>query len=112
MDQFKKYLQENRSELDSDTPRPMVWDRIEHELPAPAKAAGIMRMVAWSAAACVLVMAGVGISRFARNEERVTSYGLREVANNKLRDTSYGLREVANNKLRDTSYGLREVTTN
>jgi hypothetical protein len=61
MDQFKKYLQENRNELDSDTPRPMVWGRIEHELPAPVKSLSIMRVVAWSAAACVFVLVGVGV---------------------------------------------------
>lgn len=105
MDPFKKYIQENRKELDSDTPRPLVWDRIETELPVPAKTISITRLVAWSAAASVLVLAGIGIFHFMRNENRDT-------ASNKLRDTGYGLQEVAANKLRDTSYGLREKASN
>ena len=60
MDPFKKYIQENREALDTDAPRPLVWERIEKELPVPAKKINIMRIVAWSAAACVVVLAGVG----------------------------------------------------
>ncbi|MGL6067855.1 MAG: hypothetical protein ACRC0I_03785, partial [Sediminibacterium sp.] len=60
MDPFKKYIQENREALDTDAPRPLVWERIEKELPVPAKKISIMRIVAWSAAACVVVLAGIG----------------------------------------------------
>jgi hypothetical protein len=105
MDPFKKYIQENREAVDTDAPRPIVWERIEKELPVPAKTIPIKRILTWSAAACVVVLAGVGISRFARNETRVTS-------SIKLRDTSYGLQNIASSKLRDTGYGLRDVASN
>lgn len=105
MDPFKKYIQENREALDTDAPRPIVWERIEKELPVPAKTIPIKRIITWSAAACLVVLAGVGVFRLAKNETRVTG-------SNKLRDTSYGLRDVASNKLRDTSYELRVIASN
>ncbi|MBX9779726.1 MAG: hypothetical protein K2X26_05240 [Chitinophagaceae bacterium] len=116
MDPFKKYIQENREAVDADAPRPIVWERIEKELPAPAKRISINRVIIWSAAACVLVLAGIGITRFARNEIRDTSSGLRDksyklgnVAGNKLRDTSYELR-VTGYKLRDVASNTKPVT--
>jgi hypothetical protein len=61
MDPFKKYIQENREAVDADAPRPIVWERIEKELPAPARRISINRVIIWSAAACVVVLAGVGL---------------------------------------------------
>lgn len=33
MDDFKKYLQENRSALDVEEPSPAIWERIERQQP-------------------------------------------------------------------------------
>lgn len=69
MDPFKKYIQENREALDTDAPRPLVWERIEKELPVPPKKISTTRIIAWSAAACVVVLAGIGIKSFLGNRE-------------------------------------------
>lgn len=88
MDQFKQYLKDNREALDADEPRQHVWAGIEENLPRPVSKISVLRIATWAAAACVVVLAGVGISRFARNEIRDTSSGLREIASNVKPETS------------------------
>lgn len=60
MDEFKKYLQQNRSSLDVEEPSPAIWDRIERQQPAK-KTTVIVMMTRWVAAACILVLAGIGV---------------------------------------------------
>jgi len=60
MDEFKKYLQENRSALDAEEPSPAIWDRIERQQPVK-KTRVVVLMTRWVAAACVLVLAGIGL---------------------------------------------------
>lgn len=59
MDELKKYLQQNRASLDVDEPSPAVWERME--LPQPVqKKSNVLIMTRWVAAACILVLAGIG----------------------------------------------------
>lgn len=60
MDDFKKYLQENRSALDVDEPSPAIWERIERQQPVK-KTRVVVLMTRWVAAACILVLAGIGV---------------------------------------------------
>lgn len=60
MDEFKKYLQQNRSSLDVEEPSPAIWDRIERQQPMK-KTTVVVMMTRWVAAACVLVLAGIGV---------------------------------------------------
>lgn len=60
MDEFKKYLQQNRSSLDVEEPSSAIWDRIERQQPAK-KTTVVIMMTRWVAAACVLVLAGIGV---------------------------------------------------
>lgn len=59
MDELKKYLQQNRASLDVDEPSPMLWERIQVEQPVK-RTSVIMMATRWVAAACVLVLAGIG----------------------------------------------------
>ncbi|WP_026750436.1 hypothetical protein [Sediminibacterium sp. C3] len=64
MDELKKYLKENRSALDLDEPGPQGWEkvqaRLQQERPA-AKVVPIKKYFQWSVAACVFVLAGIGL---------------------------------------------------
>lgn len=60
MDEFKKYLQQNRSSLDVEEPSPAIWNRIERQQPAK-KTTVIVMVTRWVAAACVLTLAGIGV---------------------------------------------------
>lgn len=64
MDEFKKYLQENRSALDLDEPHPNNWEKVQAKLqqekPA-AKVVSIKKYFQWSVAACLFVLAGIGL---------------------------------------------------
>lgn len=59
MDELKKYLQQNREALDSDEPSPMVWERIQVQQPV-TKTITVISITRWVAAACILVLAGIG----------------------------------------------------
>ncbi|WP_438945851.1 hypothetical protein [Sediminibacterium sp.] len=64
MDEFKKYLQENRTALDLDEPGPQSWEkvqtRLQQEQPT-AKVVTIKKYLQWSVAACVFLLAGIGL---------------------------------------------------
>lgn len=60
MDELKRYIRQHADELDLDEPRPQVWDRISQQ--AAVKKTNVVVMITrWAAAACVLVLAGIGI---------------------------------------------------
>jgi len=82
MDEFKKYLIRNQEELDSDEPSSLVWSKVQDRLKtldqsasanreATAKVFSIRRWVQWSAAACILGLAGVGIWHLYTNTNSV-----------------------------------------
>lgn len=62
MDELKKYLQANRADLDCDTPQPKVWEQIRRIVPSveSKKAAPVIRIMRWAAAACLIALAGTG----------------------------------------------------
>ena len=60
MDELKKYVQSHTGELDLDEPRPQVWQQIRQEVGIAKKASRVMMISRWAAAACLLVLAGIG----------------------------------------------------
>lgn len=68
MDELKKYLQENRSQLDQDEPGEGVWMRIQQTSIPVKKSNVLVLMGRWSVAACLLTLAGFGINTLLRQE--------------------------------------------
>ena len=64
MDEFKKYIQNNKEQLDEDVPSSMVWSNIESsinkDLAYPKNNFRVLTLVRWAVAACVLGLAGIG----------------------------------------------------
>ncbi|MCW3088435.1 MAG: hypothetical protein JWQ78_1821 [Sediminibacterium sp.] len=60
MDELKKYLQKHASELDRDEPRQQVWEQIRQEAGTAKKTNVVMLVTRWAAAACILILAGIG----------------------------------------------------
>lgn len=60
---FEQFMRDHRDEFDSDEPAPQIWKKLEQELvPAPQKGKVFtMKIVRWSAAAAILVLAGYGV---------------------------------------------------
>lgn len=69
MDELKQYLQDNRDTLDADSPRPKVWEAIQAEVKPASKVIKMTTIIKWAAAACVVVLAGIGIWTISRNDE-------------------------------------------
>lgn len=64
MDEFKKYLFENRDELDTEKPpRPQVWMKVRRQTQT-VKPPVIHMAWKWSAAAAILIIAGISIYRY------------------------------------------------
>lgn len=72
MDEFKKYLITNQEELETDEPSSLVWGKVQErmktldksaseKIDSTAKVFSIRRLIQWSAAACILGLAGVGV---------------------------------------------------
>ena len=58
MDEVKKYLRENRQELDVESPPSKeVWQHIQQQVPARRKNV-VQPMFRWVAAACILLLTG------------------------------------------------------
>lgn len=72
MDELKKYLQTNAEKLDLDEPGEALWEQIRGELPAAKKTPVIMLVTRWAAAACVLVLAGIGTWTVLKNDNKAT----------------------------------------
>jgi hypothetical protein len=105
MDPFKKYIQENREALDTDAPRPLVWERIEKELPVPPKKISTTRIIAWSAAACVVVLAGIGIKSFLGNREK-------QIGNRDLSVMKPAIKIIEGGEIPDTNKKILSITAN
>ncbi|AXY78105.1 hypothetical protein D3H65_30740 [Paraflavitalea soli] len=62
---LEQFMRDHRDEFDSEEPGPQVWKKLEQELvPAPEKKGKVFTMttiVRWSAAAAILVLAGLGV---------------------------------------------------
>ena len=61
MDEFKKYLQENKSEMDFETPSPQLLQRIQIQTVPKKKGKLYPLLLRIAAAACILVLITVGI---------------------------------------------------
>ncbi|MDO8996450.1 MAG: hypothetical protein Q7U77_07465 [Sediminibacterium sp.] len=81
MDEFKKYLITNQEELETDEPSSLVWGKVQErmntqsgqtftpvgneyasaKIDETAKVYSIRKLVQWSAAACILGLAGIGV---------------------------------------------------
>lgn len=61
MDELKKYLQNNRGHLDTDTPGEDLWKGVENILHPPAKFPVFAK---WMAAACLVLAIGTGVYFF------------------------------------------------
>ena len=68
MDELKKYLQNHADVLNFDEPRPQVWANIERETAVPKKPATLIVFTRWAAAACILVLAGIGTWQMLNNK--------------------------------------------
>ena len=60
MDELKKYLKEHASQLNHDEPGEELWQRIQERTTNAAQTPVIMPVMKWMAAACVILMAGIG----------------------------------------------------
>ena len=78
MDELKKYLQQNRASLDVDEPSPMLWERIQVEQPVK-RTSVVMMVTRWVAAACVLVLAGIGTWSLLSNNDQPIQQPIAEV---------------------------------
>src|SRR5687768_1481841 len=63
MDEFKKYINQHRQKLDTDEPSDHLFHSIERRLSSP-KATVIPMVMKWAVAACIILLAGVGIYMF------------------------------------------------
>ena len=68
MDELKKYLQNHKDELDLDDPGQVLWDNILQKTEPVKKGISLLMIIKWAAAACILVLAGMGIQQFTANK--------------------------------------------
>lgn len=61
MDEFKKYIQQHKPALDQDEPGIEVWEAIQQKTILTQTPVKPMRFVQWLAAACLVVLAGIGV---------------------------------------------------
>lgn len=60
MDEFKKYIQNNKEQLDEDMPSLRVWNNIEQGITPIKSSVLVVPMIRWAVAACVIALAGFG----------------------------------------------------
>ncbi len=60
MDEFKKYIQNNKEQLDEDMPSLNVWNNIEQGMSPVKRSVPVVTMIRWAVAACVIALAGIG----------------------------------------------------
>jgi|GEM_PF-2188362 len=72
MDNFKKYIQDNKSQLDGERPSPNLWDRIEQDIELPKEEKKVVPRTRWvAAAACLLVILVSGYIFLEKNKTQV-----------------------------------------
>ena len=64
MDEFKKYLKNHRDKLDLDEPGQQLWENIRQKTEPAKKAMSFLTITKWAIAACILLLAGIGIKQF------------------------------------------------
>lgn len=79
MDELKKYLLTHKDDLSLDEPRPQVWQQIRQELGTAKKTSIVMLVTRWAAAACILVLVGIGIW-YVLNDSKTMPVALNPVA--------------------------------
>lgn len=60
---LEQFMREHRDEFDSEAPAPQVWSQLEQELMPKKNKSKVfpMTVLRWSAAAAILVLAGLGV---------------------------------------------------
>jgi hypothetical protein len=61
---FEQFMRDHRDEFDADEPAPQIWSKLEQELRPASQQKGrtvTMKILRWSAAAAILVLAGYGV---------------------------------------------------
>lgn len=65
MSRLEQFIHQHREEFDTDSPAPQVWKKLEQELAnqstSPNRKVISMRILKWSVAAAILVLAGLGV---------------------------------------------------
>lgn len=69
MDELKKYIQNHAEELNLDEPRAQVWQNIQQQTPVVKKVPVVIMITRWAAAACILVLAGIGVWHVINNKK-------------------------------------------
>ena len=98
MDNFKKYLLENKSRLDVEEPPEHAWGDINNRIAGSKKKTVIIRLLKWSAAASIIILAGIGLYTLTGTDEKPTE---RSVASETV-PTHDSTKTVAINNRTDT----------
>lgn len=115
MDEFKKYLINHQEQLETDEPNSLVWGKVQErmniqsgqyftpvgnesvsvKIDATAKVYSIRKLVQWSAAACILGLAGVGIWHL-YTDKNVTKPLLEQVVTNEQKTKTAPINSTTN----------------
>jgi hypothetical protein len=68
---FEQFMQDHRDEFDTDEPGEQVWSKLEQQLSPPKKQSRVLLMTVfkWSAAAGILILAGLGVYSLLVNKQ-------------------------------------------
>lgn len=91
MDELKKHIQQRLNQLDVDEPSSKSWEHIHGQLFAP-KGKVIQLPVRWAVAACIVLLAGIGLFLF--NQKSTQS----NVVTTIKKENKEGAKEVTNTK--------------
>ena len=115
MDEFKKYLQENRSALDLDEPGPQSWEkvqaRLQQEQPT-AKVVTIKKYLQWSVAACVFVLAGIGLWSLLETKPDTLQQLVQRVPNISNENATVGVEKRSENSANTAAENGSSTVTN
>lgn len=81
MDELKKYLKEHAKQLDRDEPDEILWQQIQERTVNTARPSVVMPVIRWAAAACIVLMAGVGSWHLLQNHTKNIQAGPAQPAN-------------------------------
>ena len=81
MDEFKKYIQNNKGQMDIDEPSPLLWNSIEQKIESIQKTVPVITMFRWAVAACVIALAGIG-SWYLLNQPKTTTLNQNNITAN------------------------------
>lgn len=92
MSQLENFIRDHREEFDGDEPSPRVWKDLQQQLqaePAPAKKKNggrllTMSILKWSAAAAILVLAGLGVFHLINQPDPAGTAGVNTRPNDDL----------------------------